>query len=127
MVSFSSFCKDNDDYAAYCAGWASPTIGYCTEPITQQWMLKNCKFSCQACDDTDIPTTSTTTMKTTSPHSACPDWVESSWIGDGQCNDETNIEECGYDGGDCCGPSVEKKYCQLCICHNDTEISIKGT
>jgi hypothetical protein len=23
-------------------------------------------------------------------------------IGDGQCNEENNIEECNYDGGDCC-------------------------
>ena len=127
MKSFNlhcRICKDNDDYAAMCNDTAN---NYCTEEITQQWMSENCKSSCQSCGDTDIPTTTTTTMKPTTPHSACPDWAESSWIGDGQCNDETNIKECNYDGGDCCGPTVNKKHCQLCICHNDTDIPFKGT
>ena len=24
------------------------------------------------------------------------------WSGDGFCDDESNIEECDFDGGDCC-------------------------
>jgi hypothetical protein len=31
-------------------------------------------------------------------------------VGDGICNDETNNVECNYDGGDCCGPAVSCKY-----------------
>ena len=57
------------------------------------------------------------------PHSSCPEWADPSWIGDGYCNDETNIEGCDYDGGDCCGSNVVKRSCELCICHNDTGIS----
>ena len=26
-------------------------------------------------------------------------------VGNGFCNDDTNIAECNYDGGDCCGPN----------------------
>jgi hypothetical protein len=31
-------------------------------------------------------------------------------VGDGICNDETNNLGCNYDGGDCCGPAVSCKY-----------------
>ena len=30
-------------------------------------------------------------------------------VGNGVCNDETNIAGCNYDGGDCCGPDVSCK------------------
>jgi hypothetical protein len=30
-------------------------------------------------------------------------------VGDGICNDETNRLGCNYDGGDCCGPAVSCK------------------
>ena len=42
-------------------------------------------------------------------------------IGNGFCNDEANTADCNYDGGDCCGPEVDKKYCADCICHEDME------
>ncbi len=41
-------------------------------------------------------------------------------IGNGACYAEANIEECGYDGGDCCLAETEcKHYCQglECTCH----------
>ena len=41
----------------------------------------------------------------------------SSWIGDGYCDDESNKEECGWDGGDCCGNNVNTDYCTVCECH----------
>ena len=31
-------------------------------------------------------------------------------VGDGLCQDEHNIEECGYDGGDCCHEKVDGEY-----------------
>ena len=40
------------------------------------------------------------------------------WIGNGKCNDETNNEGCSYDGGDCCGPYVDTRYCTECICYS---------
>ena len=39
------------------------------------------------------------------------------WIGDGYCDDETNNEECSYDGNDCCGPNVNTNWCTECICY----------
>ena len=27
-------------------------------------------------------------------------------VGEGRCDDDVNIPECNYDGGDCCGPNV---------------------
>ena len=38
-------------------------------------------------------------------------------IGDGICDDFTNIAECGYDGGDCCGDDVNTDHCDECICY----------
>ena len=38
------------------------------------------------------------------------------WIGDGYCDDENNFHECNYDGGDCCGDSVNITYCNECLC-----------
>ena len=37
-------------------------------------------------------------------------------MADGFCNDETNNEECLYDGGDCCGSCVNRDYCTNCFC-----------
>ena len=42
-------------------------------------------------------------------------------VGNGLCNDETNIAECGYDGGDCCGYIIRSEHCNECICfHQET-------
>ena len=31
------------------------------------------------------------------------------YVGDGECDDAINYEECNYDGGDCCGPALSCK------------------
>ena len=36
-------------------------------------------------------------------------------VGNGFCNDDTNIAECNYDGGDCCG-CVITEHCEDCAC-----------
>ena len=41
------------------------------------------------------------------------------WIGDGLCDDKTNIEECQYDGNDCCLEEISGRFCELCFCHQD--------
>ena len=38
------------------------------------------------------------------------------WVGDGFCDDDTNNVECGYDGGDCCGPNTIMGVCSKCLC-----------
>ena len=38
------------------------------------------------------------------------------FIGDGVCNDETNIAGCNYDGGDCCRYNINTERCTECMC-----------
>ena len=38
-------------------------------------------------------------------------------VGNGFCNDETNIPGCNYDGGDCCGHNVNVDHCSQCNCY----------
>ncbi len=44
------------------------------------------------------------------------DWCPDS-MADGFCDDETNIADCLYDGGDCCGPDIDLTFCQECVCY----------
>ena len=37
------------------------------------------------------------------------------------CDDLTNNDACDYDGGDCCGDSVNEQYCNECTCHETGE------
>ena len=39
--------------------------------------------------------------------------------GDLICNDENNFKECGFDGGDCCGHSVDTSACTTCECSDE--------
>jgi hypothetical protein len=45
-----------------------------------------------------------------------------SYMGDGYCDDITNIEGCGFDGGDCCLDDIDTSYCDECLCLEDTPI-----
>ena len=47
-------------------------------------------------------------------------------VGDGYCNDETNIIECGYDHGDCCLTNVITDYCSNCSCSSIGVITSPG-
>ena len=38
------------------------------------------------------------------------------FYGDGICDDGNNNEKCNWDGGDCCGKSVNTYYCTECQC-----------
>ena len=38
------------------------------------------------------------------------------WIEDDFCDDINNKKECHYDGGDCCGLSVQNNFCVDCMC-----------
>ena len=42
-----------------------------------------------------------------------------SWKSDTYCDDQNNTEECGWDGGDCCGDNTNtdwNQYCSDCQC-----------
>ena len=38
------------------------------------------------------------------------------WVNDGFCDDMNNNEACQYDGGDCCGVYVNRRFCLECKC-----------
>ena len=42
--------------------------------------------------------------------------VEDNIVRDGFCDDIANTLACNYDNGDCCGPNVDKTYCNTCTC-----------
>ena len=52
--------------------------------------------------------------ETASTSNSCPFWE---LTGDGYCDDETNIPECGYDYGDCCHLENDRSLCTNCTCH----------
>ncbi len=37
-------------------------------------------------------------------------------VGNGFCNDETNVQKCAFDGGDCCLEAIKVRDCKECIC-----------
>ena len=48
-----------------------------------------------------------------------PFTCEQKWIGDGICDDVTNLLKCAFDYGDCCLNEIVDTYCYECICHID--------
>ena len=38
------------------------------------------------------------------------------YVANGFCNDETNNEDCAWDGGDCCLNEISDNYCENCTC-----------
>ena len=57
----------------------------------------------------------------------CKECLEN-YIGDNFCDDNNNNAKCGFDGGDCCGSSVDTTYCTECMCKEcGGEVSGLGT
>ena len=50
-----------------------------------------------------------------------------SWYKDGYCDDENNILECGFDGGDCCGNQANFDYCSVCKCLDNAYANMTTT
>ena len=65
-----------------------------------------------------------TDIKASSNNSGCPFWAIT---GDGFCDDEANIPECGYDFKDCCQMENDRTICKDCFCFvpEDSKASIK--
>ena len=69
-------------------------------------------MSCRTLNIQNIPAAVTTT---TAGHTGCASGLVQ-YIADGYCDDKNNIEECQWDGGDCCGDNVDTDYCEDCAC-----------
>ena len=54
-------------------------------------------------------------------NTSCPVW---SLVGDGYCDDEANIVECGYDFKDCCDMENDRSLCTDCLCYIPEEEKI---
>ena len=50
----------------------------------------------------------------TEDNNTCPVW---SLVGDGYCDGEANVPECGYDFNDCCEIENDRSLCQNCTCY----------
>ena len=48
-----------------------------------------------------------------------PNCPAEAWVANGKCDDETNIPECNYDGGDCCIDPYVQGFCTICVCYDD--------
>merc|ERR1712156_93904 len=48
------------------------------------------------------------------------------WLGDDYCDDENNIEICGWDGGDCCGGEIDTTFCSVCACLDPDHATTAG-
>jgi len=75
------------------------------------WCLE--VLSSDACAGVTIPKT-TTAKPTSPPLSKCKG--DTTYVGDGTCDDNLNNAACNYDGGDCCGKNVKKFVCTVCKC-----------
>lgn len=67
---------------------------------------------------TFVPTSPPMTSVTTSEDSC----GNHAWIGDGLCDDVSNLEECFFDGGDCCLETISIGTCFTCLCHLDGKL-----
>ncbi len=46
-------------------------------------------------------------------------------VGDGFCDDDSNVVGCLYDGGDCCRPIISAQFCTKCLCHKTNKVNHK--
>ena len=97
-----NYC-DDDNNNEEC-GWDGGDC--CGDDVNTQY--------CSACECLDPNGGGdATTAAPSPPGDACG---SPQWFGDNYCDDDNNNEECGWDGGDCCGDNVNTQYCSACEC-----------
>jgi len=91
---------------------------------------ERCEPKCE-CLNPSHTTTTTTTESTTTKNATTTDplhnCLKPHWVEDGECDDATNIPECVFDGGDCCGETIKTTYCSLCQCFDQETTTNKTT
>ena len=109
----------NTDYCFYCTCYLDKVCaagyhladGYCNDETNNL----ECNYDGGDCCGHNINTKYCTECKCLHQET-CLAGVNHALVGNGFCNDETNIPECNYDGGDCCGPCIDLEYCSECAC-----------
>ena len=79
------------------------------------------KLVCANPTTTSTTTAITTTTTETETSTKAPEELDCSviqldYVGDDYCDDISNTDKCGWDGGDCCGNNVNYDYCEECDC-----------
>ena len=89
--------------------------GFCDQLTS----VAECDFDGEDCNEQINETMSTNQIEEQSTETIDQDsqCYEPFWVGDGYCDDQTNNENCDYDGGDCCLSFVQEDYCSFCECH----------
>ena len=110
----------NTEHCEYCV-CLGMTSGEITNPLVGNSICNdetnnlNCNYDGGDCCGYNINSEHCTECKCFHQQ-ICLAGVTHVFIGDGVCNDETNIAECNYDGGDCCGYNIIFDHCTDCNC-----------
>jgi hypothetical protein len=96
-----------------CAAGYHPLVGngFCNDDTN----IAECDYDGGDCCGYNI-TSEHCTECTCFHQETCLAGVNHTFVGDGVCNDETNIAGCNYDGGDCCLMNVNTDSCSDCNC-----------
>ena len=101
-----------------------PVCGTNNETYSSECELH--KVKCNGQNDLEIahdgPCNSDSRSTTTSTTSSTPYKYEA-WIGDGECDDITNVAEWNFDGHDCCQEPLVKGSCLDCQCKETSSSS----
>mgnify|MGYP001295753375 CR=1 FL=1 len=96
-----------------CAAGYHPLVGngFCNDGTN----IAECDYDDGDCCGYNI-TSEHCTECTCFHQETCLAEVTHAFVGDGVCNDETNIAGCDYDVGDCCGYNINSEHCNECTC-----------
>ena len=105
-------CQEFQDCPSKSKQWIGD--GYCEDENN----IFECNFDGgDCCTDTEHLHCTECLCKTNGDEEDTPKTCDMhEWIGDGVCDDENNVLECDYDGGDCCDDTADKTYCTVCEC-----------
>ena len=92
-------------------GWASIGSGPCNDVNNRE----DCDWDGGDCCGNDVDTRFCTFCQCHEPYFELKQ-CKYEQMSNGICNDETNTEECKWDGGDCCGNDVDMTDCTDCEC-----------
>ena len=97
--------------------------GFCQDSVNND----QCNFDGGDCCGSCINTKYCMDCECNGKHSN-DEQVNNPFVADAVCQDENNNAGCNFDGGDCCGSSincVDTSFCSECLCHPDSPINME--